>query len=647
MSDEKDMIYEDQYTQGETKSVDELMTEEQKKRVDFYLAAYEEGKAKLQDNLEEWEEIHRAYKGERTDATEGGKINPVAVNIILSQVEGQVSSLMNNNITGTYKGIGYSDQKFANTAGVIGDFILKQNDAKGLTKAGARRYLQFGNTYLTVNWDAEAMNDYGIPKIECARPGTIIVDDKIDDIVRDHQRADYIIHEVGSRSILWARKKFGDEKADAIVLGNNQETFEYQDSDDDESFTYIRVWTRNNEQGNLQLLEISLCGILLEESEPSSPYYKHVFNKYPIFISGLYKDEGDSYYFGDGKVLLPMQKLINKLYDEIILAVKFASQGRTYADPSSQLNPAEFAEADPTMPIYAKNPGQTIKTERGAGINEVVFSLINQILDKVQETTRFSSLMSGNDPSRAMTATQAGIQMQQGVTGIDDKKTDLSKMLGDALNYSLGLCMEFWTSAKAFRVADNDDEFEWIDARQLASIPEMIPAPEDYISNYRKANPGNEDIPQFTQLEVDSDEVDEEGNPVKEGATKQIELDVIVNIGEGLPNNKIALYNMVLSLSQIMLLDETTGQPRPLIGYKQFKIMVENYLGIKLSGDEEEFDAYQQLQQERDMLLQQQGIDPTKGQQSPGAKPLNINPNIPGANMNGTNIGGGPNVIGR
>ena len=140
------------------------------------------------------------------------------------------------------------------------------------------------------------------------------------------------------------------------------------------------------------------------------------------------------------------------------------------------------------------------------------------------------------------------------------------------------------------------DEFEWIDARQLASIPEMIPAPEDYISNYRKANPGNEDIPQFTQLEVDSDKVDEEGNPIKVGATKQIELDVIVNIGEGLPNNKIALYNMVLSLSQIMLLDETTGQPRPLIGYKQFKIMVENYLGIKLSDNEEELDLKLLLQ---------------------------------------------------
>lgn len=631
---DESMIYEDKYSQSEhKKTIEELTTDEEQKRVAFYLEKYEQGKASMQERLEEWEEIHKAYKGERTDSVDQGEVNPVAVNIMLSQIEGQVSSMMNNNITGTYKGIGYSDQKFARTAGIIGDFILKQNDAKGLTKIAGRRYIQFGNTILTVNWDADAMDSFGLPKIECPKLGTVIVDDKIDDISKDLQRADYIIHEVGSRSIMWARRKFGDELADAIQLGNNNPDFEYKDTDDDESFTYLRVWTRNNEQENLQLIEISLCGILLSESDPSHSYYKNVFNKYPFFIAGLYKDESDSYYFGDGKALLPMQKIINKLYDEIILAIKFSAQGRTYADPQAQLNPVEFAEADPSKVMYAKNPGQNIKTERGVGINEVVLSIIRQIMDKVQETTRFSALMTGNDPGRGMTATQAGIQMQQGVTGIDDKKADLSKVLGDALNYSLGLCMEFWTAAKAFRVADNDDDFEWVDVRQLANIPEMIPASSEFITNFKTTNPNNKEVPEYMQLEVDG-----------EMATKQIELDVIVNIGEGLPNNKIALYNMVLSLSQIVLPDEVTGEPRALIGYQQFKKMVETYLGIKIEDNTDEHEAYQQLQMERDMLMQQLGEQPQQQAPQGQAKPININPNIPGANLGGLMKGGAGNV---
>lgn len=627
-------IYEDNYEQSDAfkKVRDDLMTEEQQKRVDFYLSKYHEGKADLEERMQEWEEIHRAYKGERTDIIDDDDMEKqVAVNVILTQIEGQVSSMQTANITGSYQGVGFSDQKFARTAGIVGDFILKRNNARQIVKKAGRRYLQFGHAILTTYWDDEALDNFGLPRIECLKPGTVIFDDKIEDIVDDLQRCDYIIHEVGSRSIMWARKKYGDEIADAIQLGNNDPGFEFKDTDNDESFTLLRVWTRNNEYGNLQLLEISLCGILLSESDPSEPYYKHIFNRYPFFVAGLYKDESDQYYFGDGRILLSMQKVINKLYDEIILAIKFSSQGRTYADPNSKLNPAEFAEADPSKVIYANNPHQYIKTERGVGLNEVVFNLLTQLLDKVQEVTRFSALMTGNDPGRSMTATQAGIQMQQGITGIDDKRADLSKVLGDALSYAIGLCMEFWSAAKAFRVADNDDQFEWIDVRQFREIPELIPASREYIENFKKNNPNAETVPEYMQLEIEG----EDGK--RKPATKQLELDITVNIGEGIPNNKIALYNIILQLSQLVLVDEVTGQPRPLIGFRQFKQMVEDYLNIKIDDNTDDYEAYQQLQQ---ALIAQTGTMPSTTPNN-AAAPLNMNPNIAGMNLEGTALAGG------
>src|SRR5690606_872534 len=144
----------------------------------------------------------------------------------------------------------------------------------------------------------------------------------------------------------------------------------------------------------------------------------------------------------------------------------------------------------------------------------------------------------------------------------------LSKALGDALSYAIGLCMEFWSAAKAFRVADNDDQFEWIDVRQFREIPELIPASREYIENFKKNNPNAETVPEYMQLEIE----DEDGK--RKPATKQLELDISVNIGEGIPNNKIALYNIILQLSQLVLVDEVTGQPRPLIGFRQFKQMV-------------------------------------------------------------------------
>lgn len=625
------MIYEEEkLKQSEfKKALDELMTEDEQKRVAYYIDKYTNGRNKLQDKLEEWEEIHKAYTGVRTDTINPEQDNIVAVNIMLAQIEGQVSSMMNNNPTTTVRGRGYSDQKFAKTASVVADFILNHNNPKYLIKDAARKYLKYGNAILTVIWDNDALDGFGMPVIEVAKNGTVIIDDKIDDIVNDLNRADYIIHQVGARSIAWAKERFGEDKANAIVLGNNQPDFEYQDTDNEESFTYLRVWTKNNEKRKLQLLEISLCGILLSESSPTSPYYTNVFNKYPFFVAGLYKDESDSYYFGDGKAILPMQKYINKLYDEILLAVKFSSQGRTFADPSSKINPVEFAESDPSKILFAKNPNQTIQTSRGVGINDVVLNLLSNIFDKVQEVTRFSSLMTGNDPGKTMTATQAGIQMQQGITGIDDKKSDLSKMFGDAVNYSIGLCMQFWNAAKAFRVADNDDEFEWVDTRQFKAIPELIPSSKEFINKFKAENPAAEETPKYMQLEVE----DENGN--KKGATKQLELDIIVNIGEGLPTNRVALYNIVLSLSQIILYDEETGQPRPLITFKQFRSMVEEYLGIALRDNDAEWQQMVEMQKQMQMEAMQQ--------QQQTQRPINISPNIEGANLNGTSITGGVN----
>ena len=65
------MIYEEEkLKQSEfKKALDELMTEDEQKRVAYYINKYTNGRNKLQDKLEEWEEIHKAYTGVRTDGS--------------------------------------------------------------------------------------------------------------------------------------------------------------------------------------------------------------------------------------------------------------------------------------------------------------------------------------------------------------------------------------------------------------------------------------------------------------------------------------------------------------------------------------------------------------------------------------------------
>ncbi len=85
------------------------------------------------------------------------------------------------------------------------------------------------------------------------------------------------------------------------------------------------------------------------------------------------------------------------------------------------------------------------------------------------------------------------------------------------------------------------------------------------------------------------------------------------------------MFNVFQSLAQIQLIDETTGQPRTLISSQQFKKMVEDILGITLK--------------EQEAIL-----TPQQDPNNPNVKPINENPNIPNANMQGQNKGGVPVV---
>ena len=258
------------------------------------------------------------------------------------------------------------------------------------------------------------------------------------------------------------------------------------------------------------------------------------------------------------------------MWDECVIAARFSAQATTFVDPNAGLDPDQM-DGDPSHPIEVREPKTNVHTVQGQGINQVVFTLISLILTEVQRITRFSSLMMGTAPSREITATQSGIMVQQGNAGIDDKRGDISEAIAEATMYMLGLMMEFWPAAKAVRIAEESEETEWVDARQLRNVPAMIPVDSAYEKQWMAAHPGKP-VPQYMQLESEG------GEP----QTKKAMFDIEVSIGEGLPTNKMALLNVILSLSKMVLPDEITGQPKSLLSYQQVQRMVEDILGIPI-----------------------------------------------------------------
>jgi hypothetical protein len=607
-------IYENQYDQKFASARDKVNTKEQQERANFYLTKYRFSKSEYQPRLDEDEEVEKLYRCEREKKNDNdpNSFDP----IILPVVEGQVSAMTEKFISASVKGEGYSDQRFAHTGQILTDFAYRNIRIKSKVKQGIRRYVLNGTGCFALGWNPDALDGFGLPDWRTPQISKIFVDGKIKNLM-DLEKAEYIIEEIGSFSILSARKDYGDDIADAVQLGNTQPDFDGSQSQDDQyAFTKLHIWTRNNDEGNLQLIEMSLCGIILKESDPSSPYYEWVDNKYPYFFFGLYPEEGKFHRFGDGKLLKRLQILLNNLWDECVTAAKYSAQQERYVDPNAGMDPDQL-DGDPSHPIYVREPTKNVKTTIGQGINQIVFQLITLILNETQRITRFSTLMTGNAPGREITATQSGIMIQQGNSGIDDKRNDISEAIGEATQYMIGLMMEFWPAAKAIRIAEDSEETEWVDARQLKNVPAMIPVDSNYEKKWMAMHP-DKPVPQYMQLESDSGEAQ----------TKKVAFDIQVSIGEGMPTSKLALMNLILSLSKMVLPDETTGMPRALLSYQQVQKLVEDIIGLPI------MKIVSEARNAPPIMLGGEGSG-SPNQNISTAQPTIQNPYIDGAGMNG------------
>jgi len=611
------------YQQGATETYNDLNTQKQRHKSQFYLERYDSLKAEMLQREEEWNKIEKQYKCEREYIEDApNSFIPVSAPII----NGQIASMIDQNIATKVKGIGPADQHFAASGQKICELFLRHNKIKQKLKSIIGRYLKFGTGWIAIEWDAEAIDGFGIPVVRNPQTTKILIDGNIKDTL-DYQKARYLIEEVGYQSIMWAREEFGDEIANHLMLNTSEPDFDAEVLDDEQfSFLYIKVWHRNNEYGNLQLLEMDDTGFVLRESDPKSPFYEYVDNQYPYYPIGLYQAEGEFHRFGDGKLLFFIQDTINKLYDEIITACKFTAQSRTFVDPNGQMDPDDF-DNNPNHPIPCMNPRENIFVASSGTLNPVVERLVANLMNEARRAIRFSDLMTGNSPGESITATQAGIQTNQGNTGISDKKGDVSEGLKFIITYAINLCIELWDGGHWFRVTEDSDDFEWIDGSQLANIPVLIPSDDEFRDRWLENHP-NSDIslvPKYMQYIPSNDitnDMDEIIAKANEPQTKKAIFDINVSIGEGMPSSPVALYNIMLSLASISLIDEETGQPRPLITYAQFRKMMEDTLGI----------PFDEAMEEAKKLSTQGVVTPVSGGGT--QKTLNMSANIPNANIN-------------
>lgn len=570
-------IYEEENEQQEqTVSYDHLMTDEQKQRGQYYIGEYQMRLGEIARYIPEWEEIMDMYRCYRAPDAEDPDYPNNFIAMITPTVEGQVASIIESTVefTHTTNNPAGRDAMFALDA--ASEYVRAKNSMMRHMKDFTRFYDLLGNAWLGVSWEDSIYvakgSPAGYPRLENIPLEDVFVDGRIKDY-KDLQHAEYIIRRVRSVPIRFARDEYGDEYAEAIAAGMSYNSRDEQVSIDDvNSFVLLLVWTRNNEQKNLQLIEMDENGLILRESDPSTPYFEKVYNEYPFRFARMMPNPGEFYGFGDGKILMSMQRFVNNMTNELERAARFNAHPKTVVDPRARAKLSQFNSS--SKPIVAENPNQNIRILQAQGVSPTVQNTIDYIMRESQRSTRFHDIMTGNVQGSSATATQINSQMMQGHVGINDKKSDISDVMAWADMYCLRLCIEHWDTPFWAKVGNTE---QWVDLAEISQIPSAVPKPnasaEIELFDYGR-NPA--EISNYETVMVDEGVVFEE-----------LDFDVKVVLGQGIPKGRIDVFNMVMSLLQIQIPD-AEGRPQMMISMARAKELMEEVLGFRLETTEEE-----------------------------------------------------------
>jgi hypothetical protein len=546
-----------------------FMSDEQIRRIDNYLTRVEQNRSYMSEVYQRWEKEEEAYAMRQPIEDDAPNSR---VNILQANIEGQVNALVEHNLSVACRGEGPSDQSFARWGQIGLSWAFRKNDMKEKIRRFARRFELFGPAWFKVTWDADAIDGFGLPVVSCPPLQNVFIDMKITDHL-DVQKADYIA-ECILMSKTQAEKEYGEVAKHIMYGGTDRATIftKEKTTDDDEAFWLIQMWTKDD--GKLRLQEFSDDGVLLRDSfaewkdgkfvekDAPEPFYKR--NLYNYFLTVLYTEEGKLFGFGDGKLLRPLQDLINDLYDQIR---QNARPDLILVDPGLNVE-IEDIENPKTIALVAdltQAAGKGVQSVQLGRVNESLWRLLDSMHREVQRVTRFSELMLGQNAS-SDTATEAAIQQQQGMGAIDHKKGILQGVFTQVAEYMLSLMMEHYTEAKAFAITEKPDEFAWIDFRQMNQVPVMIPSDTAFMEAFRTQNP-DATPPKWMQLD------DENGMPM----TKSVDLDIEITLGAGLPKNKAFLWQMAERLSKIVAQSSKDGLPRTAVTWEELRSFMEDF----------------------------------------------------------------------
>jgi len=496
--------------------------------LDNYRAAYiAKDNAGLFDEMELAERYWAGDFGQPEDYDDPGS----NTNIINTNVETQVASMVDQSIDIELKPYEPADKPYVEKARLILDRIKDVNHLPKKVERHERRLDKFGTGIFRVMYNKKLIDKIGCPEITVRNPAYVFPDPNIVNI-DDLQEAEFIIETI-PKSLYWAEKKFGKERAWAIAPGYNpidtqfvfRENFAANYDVAGDHYLHILYWT-HTKNGKLRLIQLSGCGIVLSDSEKDKETnYFTDDGRYPYFFTTYMEREGTIWGKSICSLLFSLQDEIDdytnmirrnaRLIGNPVKLVSTSSgieidkldNSAGQVIPTNDINGMKYMDP-PTMPAF-------IQQRRAEAMSERVI------------ISRISDQQSGVRQAGVQTATESLNLAQSANVATDTRKTMLQDTLNDVFRYCFDLALNYWNVGMFFQT---DDDFEFIKPSDLKEIPMMKPVTPQYLESFMSKNP-NAEPPKFM---------------LNEKQKRKIKLVFNVQVGAGLPTNKAVAFNYIL-----------------------------------------------------------------------------------------------------
>lgn len=507
-------------------------------------------------------------------------------NIIQPIVEGQISDLTDKPFSTVAEGREPGDHLYAEDVQRAMDFVLERNQFPVKLDLSEHDRLELGTTAIKVYFNPDELGGKGLPCFEIVSPANFFPDPKW---TSAHllQECEFIIHAV-PRPLSWIRKKFPERGKyiqrettcpyDPTLDIPTTRTDEVQVSTSMKALL-IECYMKD-ENGEVYCVHVA-NHIILEDSRKVLEGKKlQRRDQFPFVAIPCYAQRGTGWGQGDIELLIPTQDLINDLDDQIRM------NARLMGNP--QIVVGQGAGKGFDIRKWTNKPGLRIPMRdqnsysvvQGQNVSSDIPNRREKAFEEANIISGRPEVNRGEAPGQ-VTAASAIMALQQAGQKIVLHKARMWKQgWSKVLELLYDEMIENWQEPMWIRINGDSPDYEFIDPTKLRNAPVMVPN----LSPMEGEDPIKQLMGDPEPMIQDGIPVmDEFNQPIMQSApmTRDAEFDLKLNIGDGLPSDKVFMYQTFIDLSNKMI------EGKPVVSWQEFRTFMRDNIGIPLQSDEQ------------------------------------------------------------